>query len=115
MPYNENMLNQVQLATVNPTVLYTPPRHMIVRVEYIIVCMYGNAVTDLTLYYCNNGTTANNTTIIMPAAPFQINVFQDIIPLKIYMNTIGGNNANLIAMAETADMFNITLFGSEIK
>jgi hypothetical protein len=77
--------------------------------------MYGAVATDLSLYYDNDGTTADNTTIIMPAVPFAANVFHDMIPLEIEMNTLEGNNANLIAMAETADMFNITIFGAEIK
>ena len=79
MSYNENMLNQIQLATANATVIYTPLKKRITRVEYIIVCMYGIAPVDLTLYYDNDGTTANNTTIIMPAVPFAPNVFNDIM------------------------------------
>jgi hypothetical protein len=114
MSYREQMLNQVQVTTVNPTVLYTPTKKLIARVERIIICNYSKDVSILSLYHDDDGTTADNTTVIMSEVPFGINLFR-VIPIGIYLNNIESGGGSLIAVAEFGSVFNITLYGTEIK
>ena len=108
------MLNQVQLTTANATILFAPPKRMIFRIESLIVANYGGVVTNLSLYHDNNGTTSDNTTVIMSAVPFGINLFR-VIPIGIYMNNLEGGGGSLIATAAAGNIFTLTLYGTEIK
>jgi hypothetical protein len=112
--YLEKMLAQVQLVNAVATVIYQPARRFIVLVDRIVVCNYGHQASDLSLYHDNDGTTADNTTILMNAVPFGANLYR-VIPVGIYMDNTEGLGGSLIALAADADYFNITVYGREVK
>jgi len=114
MPFNERMLAQVRLGTLNNTLLYTPPRNMIVLATYMTIVNTGVAAANLSMYHTEQRAASNDNTIIMDAVPFNINLFYDMT-MKIFINTTEDRTSRLTVTAGTANVFTLTLYGATIK
>jgi len=115
MSFNERMLAQVRLTTVNNTLLYTPPKNLIVVATYMIICSRGAQATPvLSWFHQQNGADYDDNTIIMDEVPFVPNLFHDWTG-KIILNTFENESSKLTVTSDTADGFTLTLYGATIK